>query len=259
MQAKAGRLYFEMPGNKSWSRWVGYVCSGTSVEDGTTGRFLILTASHCVYDDAHKAFARNVLFIPDQANTTGSGTDRDCTNDPYGCWVPTFGVVDVEWSNKTFPNNVAWDYAFYVVNGTGSHVGNGSGGALDAGESMAIQFLKPTTGVRTYALGYSYDVDPLFRYCAEDMSTDGAYDWWLGSCELSGGSSGGPWVQLMDTSTGGGPIISVNSYGYTNAPGMAGPKLSGTSAACVYAAATSTPFEAVSSEAGYAGAIVTCP
>ena len=32
-------------------------------------------------------------------------------------------------------------------------------------------------------------------------------------------------------------IISVNSWGYTTSPGMAEPKLSGTSAACVFTAA----------------------
>ena len=57
----------------------------------------ILTAAHCVYDDVNKAFARNVLFIPDQAGTTGAGTDQDCSNDPVGCWEPSHGVVDVDW------------------------------------------------------------------------------------------------------------------------------------------------------------------
>ena len=75
----------------------------------------------------------------------------------------------------------------------------------------------------TYALGYSYNADPNFMYCAEDMTTiNGTINWWLPSCGLTGGSSGGPWVQAM--SGGSGPIISVNSWGYTNSPGMAGPK-----------------------------------
>ena len=53
-------------------------------------------------------------------------------------------------------------------------------------------------------------------------------NFWLPNCGLSGGSSGGPWVQPF--TNGNGTIISVNSWGYTNQPGMAGPKLSGTSA-----------------------------
>ena len=76
------------------------------------------------------------------------------------------------------------------------------------------------------------------------MGTNGAVNWWLPSCGLTGGSSGGPWLQPADG--GNGPIISVNSWGYTNSPGMAGPKLSGTSAACVFTAAkTLSASEAV--------------
>ncbi|MCW8995224.1 MAG: hypothetical protein OQK77_05360, partial [Psychromonas sp.] len=85
----AGRIYFEMPDDRRMRRWSGYVCSGTVTNDGVTGRSIIITAAHCVYDDANKAFARNVLFIPNQDGTTGNGTDLNCSNDPIGCWVPS--------------------------------------------------------------------------------------------------------------------------------------------------------------------------
>jgi hypothetical protein len=88
---------------------------------------------------------------------------------------------------------------------------------------------------RTHALGYSYSQDPNFMYCAEDMTTNGTANWFLTNCGLSGGASGGPWIQPFDTTTGSGPIISVNSWGYTGGkPGMAGPKLSGTSASTLF-------------------------
>ena len=64
VQTAAGRIYFEMPSNPKWKRWAGYVCSGTVATDDTSGRSIIITAAHYVYDDANKAFARNVLFIP---------------------------------------------------------------------------------------------------------------------------------------------------------------------------------------------------
>ncbi|OOZ35399.1 hypothetical protein BOW51_11385 [Solemya velesiana gill symbiont] len=113
----------------------------------------------------------------------------------------------------------------------------------------------------THALGYSYSDDPNFMYCAEDMTTEEAAsinytNWWLPSCGLSGGSSGGPRVQPMDTETGSGPVISVNSWGYTSSPGMAGPKLtSGSSTAdCLFVIATSqSPFESVPTSDGDAG------
>ncbi len=244
VQLAAGRIYFEMPDSKRRTRWSGYVCSGTVVTDSTSGRSIILTASHCIYDDANKAFARHVLFIPDQADTTGAGTDLSCSNDLLGCWVPNFGVVDVNWTTRTFPDNVHWDYAFYVVSDTGAHQAGSTtvSNVLDmAVVPMTINF-SPPTSILTHALGYSYDVDPQFMYCADVIESLDADDWWLDNCGLSGGSSGGPWVQPMNTTTGNGPIISVNSWGYTNQSGMAGPKLFGTSASCVFGAAKASSF-----------------
>ena len=267
VQSAAGRLYFEMPSNVKRRTWVGYVCSGTVVTDGTSGRSVILTAAHCVYDDASKSFARNVLFIPDQTDTTGTATDLNCANDPMGCWAPSFGVVDVNYTGTTFPNNNAWDYAFYVVRDTGAHTPGFTVGVVDtldaATGSLGLSFAAPAhdTGDSfdfTNALGYSYSEDPNFMHCAEDMTTtNGTINWWLPSCGLTGGSSGGPWIQPM--SGGSGPIISVNSWGYTNSPGMAGPKFSGTSTACVFERAKSFAFANVPGGDGNAGVTVSCP
>ena len=52
----------------------------------------------------------------------------------------------------------------------------------------------PTVGAYTHALGYSYSDDPQFMYCAEPPASLDAANWWLGSCGLSGGASGGPWM-----------------------------------------------------------------
>ena len=256
VQKAAGRIYFEMPTNSQLSSWAGYVCSGTVARDGVTGRSVIITAAHCVYDDAYKAFARNVLFIPNQAGTSGSGTDTDCSNDPMGCWIPSFGVVDINWTNRTFPSNIPWDYAYYVVNDTGAHAGTAApSNVLDqATGDLEVKLTAPTSGAMTHALGYSYDQDPKFMYCAQGLATESSYgDWWLSQCGLSGGSSGGPWLQPV--SGGAGPIISVNSWGYTNQPGMAGPKLSGTSASCVFEIAKIQPFDSVTNR----GVATSCP
>jgi len=247
VQTAAGRIYFEMPSNPKWKRWAGYVCSGTVATDNSSNRSVIITAAHCVYDDANKAFARNVMFIPDQDGTSGSGTDRNCSNDPLGCWVPEFGVVDANWTTRTFPNNIEWDYAYYVVPGSGAHTA-GITPAADSLEVAAghlrINFGTPISDQAdlsdvTHALGYSYSDDPNFMYCTEDMTVEGSVNWWLPSCGLSGGSSGGPWVQPMDTGAGSGPIISVNSWGYSTSPGMAGPQLDSWPALCLFGVAES--------------------
>ncbi len=260
VQNAAGRLYFEMPTNAAESTWGGYVCSGTVATDATTGRSIIITAAHCVYDDEHKVFARNVIFIPNQAGTTGTRTDLDCTNDPLGCWTPSFGVVDVNWTTRTFPANIPWDYAYYVVPDTGAHTAGLSGASTGDILDSAVTPLTPkfqaaaTQTAYTHALGYSYSEDPKFMYCAQGLGTESSYqDLWLGSCGLSGGASGGPWVQPMDLSTGTGPIISVNSWGYTNQPGMAGAPLAGTSASCVFTKAIGTNFTYVTNRGVAAG------
>jgi hypothetical protein len=275
VETAVGRIYFEMPSNSGRKRWNGYVCSGTVVRENNAGeniegRSVILTAAHCVYDDANKAFARNVLFIPNQAGTSGSGTDLNCGNDPLGCWAPSIGVVDVDWTTRTFPNNIPWDYAYYVVSDSGSHAGGGAGqtGILDQdASSLAISFSLPnhddtnpgaTSGDFTHALGYSYSQDPYFMYCAEDMTTEGVDNWWLPSCGLSGGSSGGAWAQPLVGGTG--PIISVNSWGYSTQPGMAGPRLDDNSAACLFTVAKSEYLNPDGYADGDAGTSVSsCP
>jgi hypothetical protein len=260
IQNAVGRIYFEMPSNSRLTRWAGYVCSGTVVTDAASGRSIVQTAAHCVYDDAYKAFARNVLFIPNQAGTSAAGTDTNCSNDPLGCWTPSFGVVDNNWTTRTFPDNIPWDYAYYVFNDTNAHSGNGGGvgAVLDTSVTpIPISFGVPFFDVAnsssdyTTALGYSYSEDPNFMYCAEDMQQLDSANWWQDTCGLSGGSSGGPWMQPF--TNGNGSLISVNSWGYTNQPGMAGPKLSGTSASCVFGVAKSTAFGSVSTTDGREG------
>jgi hypothetical protein len=264
IQNAVGRIYFEMPSNSRRTRWAGYVCSGTVVNDGQSGRSVIQTAAHCVYDDAYKAYARNVLFIPNQDGTTGAGTDTNCANDPLGCWTTWFGVVDTNWTTRTFPDNIPWDYAYYAVKDAGAHTPGLT--AANAALDVAVTPINVSFGVPTFdvansatdyatALGYSYSDDPNFMYCAEDLAQLDSANWWLASCGLSGGSSGGPWMQPF--SGGDGSLISVNSWGYTNQPGMAGPKLSGTSASCVFARAKSA--NVTTTVDGEEGSTVTCP
>ncbi|MEH6449684.1 MAG: hypothetical protein V7765_13490 [Oleispira sp.] len=300
VQTAAGRIYFEMPGNsKRKGPWSGYVCSGTVVNDSdavateTTsavdnGRAIIVTAAHCAYDDVNKAFARNVLFIPNQAYTTGTRTDSDCDNDPLGCWTPSFAVVDTDWSSSTFPANIPWDYAYYVVDdsdGDDNGVSDAYSGqslpsdvdyvytlqAVAGGLPLSFDLPNaddtipgPSSTDFTHALGYSYSDDPNFMYCAEDMTTEEyikdapAKNWWLSQCDLSGGSSGGPWLQPV--TDGNGPIISVNSWGYTTGSGMAGPFLyeNDSSASCLYGFAESTDFSDISTTDGDAGIKEAC-
>ena len=175
--------------------------------------------------------------------------------------------MDTNWTTSTFPDNIPWDYAYYVVSDIGAHSGAVADPSLEFEVGgLAISFTAPevdsgTTGANavdyTHAIGYSYADDPNLMYCAENMTTEGAYNWWLPNCGLSGGSSGGPWIQPMTNGTG--PIISVNSWGYSSSPGMAGPFLDLTSAECLFDEARLTPFNVVPSADGSEGVVIDCP
>lgn len=54
----AGRLVFTKDGND-------YLCSATAIKDGSmdNGRSIIVTAGHCVYDDATKKVRHKVFYI----------------------------------------------------------------------------------------------------------------------------------------------------------------------------------------------------
>ena len=73
---------------------------------------------------------------------------------------------------------------------------------------------------------------------------------------LSGGSSGGPWVQPLVE--GDGPIFSVNSWGYTGQPGMAGPLLHDTSAGCLFGKAKGQSLVDSTTVANRGVAVTTC-
>lgn len=109
IQSATGRILFRFSSSQV------YKCSGTVIKDDTTARSIVLTAAHCAYDDKLKEFASMAVFIPDQDGTLGSKSDFNCHNDVYGCWLLSFAIIERGWSSGSFPDNVGYDYAFYVV------------------------------------------------------------------------------------------------------------------------------------------------
>lgn len=116
----AGRVYFTMPATADLSaQWTDYFCAAVVVSDPPSNdRSLILTAAHCVYDDEHGVFARNVLYIP---NEVDRGMNTDCGDDVIGCWVPVAGVVDLQWTTHETAWGAARDIGYYVTRFSGTH------------------------------------------------------------------------------------------------------------------------------------------
>ena len=63
-------------------------------------------------------------------------------------------------------------------------------------------------------------------YCRGPLGTDantGTTTWSMG-CDMTGGSSGGPWVKASNTTTYADAVLSsLNSYGYSGTKKMFGP------------------------------------
>jgi hypothetical protein len=122
--------------------------------------------------------------------------------------------------------------------GPGGKSGNSQ---LDALGAFPHRFEAVSKGTTVYAFGYpaagKYDGTKLI-YCAGPVG----FDTWNGNatyklgCDMTGGSSGGPWFSGFDEGTGSGAQVSLNSYGYNGVRAMYGPKF-GSLTKAVYDAA----------------------
>jgi len=217
-----GKVLFEMNG----SYWV---CSASVVTDTASGRSLVLTAGHCVYDETNRAFATNWMFIPDYdaapARLTSGGSF--CADTAYGCWTAEYLTVDAGFANAGGFNTQATlnDVGFAVLRGGGF-----SGNQLveDAVGTQDISFSEGVLGHTAWLFGYpaaqKYKGTDLI-YCRGPLGTDPLNNdlTYRVDCNMTGGSSGGPWFQDFDENAGTGTLISVNSYGYSGVTAMHGP------------------------------------
>ena len=190
-----GKVYFTMAG-------VDYTCSGAVVQDPRTDYSLVLTAGHCAYDETSGAPAARWMFIPgyDTAPTS------KCDATTYGCWTAAALVAHAGYAGAGSFNTKAikHDWAFAVVGGGGL----GGNTQLDvAVGDFGIAFDAPNAA--RYAFGYpaqgKYGGGDLV-YCAGDVISDsgtGGATWGL-ACDMTPGSSGGPWFKGFDASSASG-------------------------------------------------------
>ncbi len=188
-----GKVFFTMTGQ-------AFVCSASSVTSANAD--VVITAAHCV-KDGNRTWATNWEFVP--GFTNGSR--------PYGTWTARQFFLAPQWIRTGNDND---DVAFVTLNpqrarGVTVHIGQVVGGqAIAFGARLA----------REYAFGYPaeppYDGTDLY-YCSGPTSPDSFHsskDTGL-QCDMTAGSSGGPWLSGFDSATGRGIITSVNSFKYT--------------------------------------------
>lgn len=209
-----GEVRFELEG-------VLYVRSASVVYDTASGRSLVLTAAHCVYERTGSgAFAQNWMFIPNSEKQPAKlDTEGNfCAQTIYGCWTATALVV---------------------------HDGFASAGGFNA---SAIVFTDVARRTFVYAFGHphaaAYDGSALV-HCAGGADFDNrlARLTYKLACDMTGGSSGGPWCHQFDGSSGTEAAISVNSYRYIGGSDIYGPKLNSSTESLYHEAhsATRTP------------------
>ena len=230
--AATGKVFFSI-GNAR------YVCSGSVVTESDTGRSIVLTAGHCIWDQATRAFVTNFLFIPDY-DTNPTST---CANTVYGCWTASALVAHNGWTSETTLNNrsLQYDWGFAVMN-PGGLSGTAQLDSTVGSFPLAIDGF--STGSQAFSFGYPAGAPYAgadLTYCSELLTQDagtGNVTWEMSSCTMTGGSSGGPWMSSFATDRGG--LSSVNSYGYTGLVGMYGPKFNANTTATFDLAMTST-------------------
>ena len=209
-----GKVFFTLDGTNS-------VCSGSATT--STNRDVVLTAGHCL-NEGPGDYATNFAFVP--AYDDGAR--------PFGTFSARSLVTTSEWA---ISGDFDYDVGFAVMNTlNGAHL-------TDVVGSQGIAFNEPR-GQLTHAFGYPaarpYDGTDI-AWCYGTVFDDtfgGSQDQGM-DCNMTGGSSGGPWLIEYSTSAGVGMLNSVNSFGYRGLKDVMWGPYFGSVAAQTYATAES--------------------
>jgi V8-like Glu-specific endopeptidase len=186
-----GKVFFTSGG-------LNYVCSGNSVVSGN--KSTVATAGHCV-NEGPGAFVTNFVFVPAYLNGAA----------PYGKWAATSLYVPTQWSSA---GDMQYDTGFAVV-------APSKGVTLaDTVGASGVEF-NAARGLTYKSFGYPaaapFDGESL-KSCSGTAIND-RYNPQFNTqgipCDMTGGSSGGPW--FIGTSSNG-YQNSINSYRYSGAP-----------------------------------------
>ncbi|MFJ6002812.1 trypsin-like serine peptidase [Arthrobacter sp. NPDC092385] len=186
--SRIGKVFFTMDGQN-------YVCSGNSVQSGNQST--VATAGHCTHDLA-SGWATNFVFVPAYSNGAA----------PYGKWTARSLHAAAEWVAR---NDINYDGAFAVVNTLNGKTLSATVGASSIGFNMARSLTYSAYG---YPAASPFNGERLYS-CYGTASADrigGTQSQGI-PCDMTGGSSGGPWFVGSGAA---GTQNSVNSFGYSS-------------------------------------------
>ncbi|MFI7616080.1 trypsin-like serine peptidase [Nonomuraea terrae] len=206
-----GRVFFTTADGRNSS------CSGTAVTSANES--VVMTAGHCV--KLNGAAHRNWVFVP----------AFDDGRRPFGTWAAARMLTTRQWNDQ---EDINFDVAAVVVAPLDGRT------LTDVVGGQGVAFNQPR-GRQNFAFGYPaaepFDGSELI-YCSGQAFDDTVQTRDQGlRCGMTGGSSGGPWFQGFDESTGQGWLNSVNSFTYTFAPDFMFGPFFGNEAMAVYQAA----------------------
>jgi V8-like Glu-specific endopeptidase len=169
-----GKIFFTKAGRD-------YVCSGTAVI--SLNQSVVDTAGHCLY--LNKSWAQNVIFCPLYAYG----------KTPYGCWAARDLEVPSDWIDAK-PNDLHRDLGIAIVSansqGALTDIVGGVGWAYNQSVSQSFS-------------AYGYPAARPFDGQTRQSCTGSSRSWKLAGgtvisipCNMTGGSSGGPWFIQMN-------------------------------------------------------------
>ncbi|ROO83462.1 hypothetical protein EDD29_0965 [Actinocorallia herbida] len=186
-----GKVFFTMNGKD-------YLCSGASVRSAS--RDLVVTAGHCALGTGG-AWADNWIFVPGYREGGG----------PQGGFTARLMAVPDQWASS---GDDDYDVAMVALHPSPD------GHAADLIGANAIAF-DGARGRPVHAFGYPaegrYDGERL-AYCAGAPEPDPHHATVAQGlhCDLTQGSSGGPWLTGFDPRAGTGTVTSVSSFKYAD-------------------------------------------
>jgi len=192
-----GKVFFTLGG-------ANYVCSGNAV--ASTNGSTVATAGHCV-NEGPGAYATNFIFVPAYENGAA----------PYGKWTAKALYAPTQWVSN---GDMTYDTGFAVMNQDSNgdrltDVVGGSGTAFNQARgltytSYGYPAASPFNGETLWSCTGTATADPN----NPQFGTQGI------PCDMTGGSSGGPWFIGIGSD---GVQNSINSYGYNGSAVMYGP------------------------------------
>ena len=198
----------------------GYICSGSVIASR-----LVATAGHCVHkgNDGENGFYKDIVFIP--AWHEGSS--------PFGVWSATWVATTPAWTtgNGDVPNEA--DFAVLEV--ADQEI---NGEVVKLGDLVGIYAFKTNALMKNHLkiIGYpgSFDNGNIMHQVDTGDGAAAQNNTVLYGSDMTGGSSGGGWIQNFGEKADGQPdavddefntLVGITSYGFVSSE----PKVQGSS------------------------------